>query len=131
MKLCLDGNFTDSERRGALFQGDLLLYSQRPALEALCNHAGGLIEETFGADPERAQFSMDVETFVAKAGPLKSRFTNDLSTKNLVRAVLEEAMALPTDKRPAYLDNKCVNDAELRREVDSLLRSHEQAGDER
>lgn len=90
MKICLDGNFTDRERRGALFQGDLLLYSQRPAMAALCRHAGCLIEEVFGEDPERAQFSMDVETFVAKAGPLKSRFTNDLSTKILVRAVLEE-----------------------------------------
>src|SRR5579871_3696043 len=90
MRLCLDGNFTDRERRAALFQGDLLLYSKRPAMSALCCHAGAMIEEVFGEDPERAQFEMDVETFVAKAGPLKSRFTNDLSTKLLVRAVLEE-----------------------------------------
>jgi serine/threonine protein kinase len=47
-----------------------------------------------------------------------------------VRAVLDEAIALPADKRPAYLDNKCPNDPELRAEVDSLLRSHEQAGQE-
>ena len=90
MRLCLDGNFTDSERREALFQGDLLLYSPRPAMAALCRHAACCIEETFGADPEHAQFAMEVETFAAKAGPLKSRFTNDPTTKNLVRAVLEE-----------------------------------------
>jgi eukaryotic-like serine/threonine-protein kinase len=47
-----------------------------------------------------------------------------------VRSVLDEAIDLPTDKRSAYLDNKCANDAELRTEVDSLLHSHEQAGQE-
>jgi serine/threonine protein kinase len=47
-----------------------------------------------------------------------------------VRAVLDEAIALPTDERPAYLDKSCTSDAELRAEVDSLLRSHEQAGNE-
>lgn len=45
-----------------------------------------------------------------------------------VRAVLDEAIALPEDQRSAYLTNKCANDAELRTEVDSLLRSHERAG---
>jgi hypothetical protein len=90
MKLCLDGKFSDRERRAALFQGDLLLYSPRPAMTTLCRHAACLIEDAFGEDPERAQFTMEVEAFVAKAGPLKSRFTNDPITKNLVRGVLEE-----------------------------------------
>ncbi|HSS95455.1 MAG TPA: serine/threonine-protein kinase [Terriglobales bacterium] len=47
-----------------------------------------------------------------------------------VRAVLDEAIAMPAEKRAAYLDNKCARDVELRSEVDSLLCSHEQAGDE-
>ena len=48
----------------------------------------------------------------------------------LVRAVLDEAIALPADKRSSYLDAKCANDIELRKEVDSLLHFHEQAGKE-
>ncbi len=47
-----------------------------------------------------------------------------------VRAVLDEAIALPADERPAYLGKTCENDTELRAEVDSLLRSHERAGNE-
>jgi len=47
-----------------------------------------------------------------------------------VRAVLDEAIALPAESRAAYLDNKCAGDAELHSEVNSLLRSHENAGDE-
>jgi len=47
-----------------------------------------------------------------------------------VRAVLEEAMGTPSERRTTYLDKKCAGDTELRSEVDSLLHSHEQAGDE-
>jgi len=47
-----------------------------------------------------------------------------------VRAVLDEAISLPADQRSTYLDDKCVNDAELRKEVESLLQSHDRAGHE-
>ena len=47
-----------------------------------------------------------------------------------VRAVLDEAISTRAAGRAAYLNKKCAGDAELRSEVDSLLRSHEQAGDE-
>jgi len=42
--------------------------------------------------------------------------------------VLEKALALNTDERGEYLDRACANDFELRREVESLLASHEEAG---
>jgi non-specific serine/threonine protein kinase/serine/threonine-protein kinase len=42
--------------------------------------------------------------------------------------VLEKALALDPQKRGEYLDALCANDSELRREVESLLDSHEQAG---
>jgi serine/threonine protein kinase len=45
-----------------------------------------------------------------------------------VREILDGAIALPTAERPAYLDRTCSQDEELRREVESLLGSHEQAG---
>jgi eukaryotic-like serine/threonine-protein kinase len=45
-----------------------------------------------------------------------------------VREILALAIALPADERQAYLDQACLDDAELRAEVESLLSSHEQAG---
>src|ERR1700722_2643177 len=42
--------------------------------------------------------------------------------------VLEKALALEITMREKYLDVACVNDLELRREVESLLDSHERAG---
>ena len=45
-----------------------------------------------------------------------------------VRDVLEAALPLPPAERGAFLAKACSNDQELRDEVESLLRSHEQAG---
>jgi hypothetical protein len=45
-----------------------------------------------------------------------------------VREILDQAIALPTDERPAYLDKVCSGDSALRSEVESLLRSHQDAG---
>lgn len=45
-----------------------------------------------------------------------------------IRAVLDKAIAVPTGDRAAFLDSSCAEDPELRAEVESLLRSHEDAG---
>ena len=45
-----------------------------------------------------------------------------------IRAVFEEAEALPASLRPAYLNQACDGDDQLRREVDSLLQAESQAG---
>lgn len=45
-----------------------------------------------------------------------------------IRAVFEEAEALPASLRRGFLDQACVGDDELRREVDSLFRAESQAG---
>jgi len=44
-----------------------------------------------------------------------------------VRPILESALELPAANRPAFLDTACT-DSSLRREVESLILSHEQAG---
>jgi len=50
-----------------------------------------MAEEAFShTDPREAQFNLSVEEFVNIIGPLKSRFTNHLRTKELVRNVLSE-----------------------------------------
>ena len=41
---------------------------------------------------------------------------------------LEEALRLPPDERPQYLDSACGSDRELRTDVESLIASHEAAG---
>ncbi len=45
-----------------------------------------------------------------------------------VRSILDRAIALPQSERSPYLDQNCADDRELRDEVESLLRSHEEAG---
>jgi serine/threonine protein kinase len=45
-----------------------------------------------------------------------------------VREVFDRAIASPDDGRTAVLDAACAGDSELRQEVESLLRSHQQAG---
>ena len=45
-----------------------------------------------------------------------------------VKQLLDEALAVECSERTALLDRACAGDKELRREVESLLASHEQAG---
>ncbi len=45
-----------------------------------------------------------------------------------VKEVLEKAVDLDERARPLYLDEACASDRDLRREVESLLTSHERAG---
>lgn len=47
-----------------------------------------------------------------------------------VREVLDKAIGISDSERPAFLDGACSGNAELRAEVESLLRSHQQAGNE-
>jgi len=45
-----------------------------------------------------------------------------------VRSILDGAIELPASERSPYLDRNCSDDPELRDEVESLLRSHVEAG---
>jgi predicted ATPase/serine/threonine protein kinase len=44
------------------------------------------------------------------------------------KEILEQALRLASQQRPAYLDSACRGDADLRREVESLIASYEEAG---
>jgi non-specific serine/threonine protein kinase/serine/threonine-protein kinase len=44
------------------------------------------------------------------------------------KQILEEALLLASERRPAYLNSACGADRELRAEVESLIASHEEAG---
>jgi hypothetical protein len=94
----LNHPFSDHERRDHLFSGDLLLCARGPATAALADYAIALIREAFDPYwPEKAQYEIPVEEFVRRAGPLKTRFTNDLRTKELIRDVLCEFGCDPND----------------------------------
>ena len=45
-----------------------------------------------------------------------------------IRRVFDQAIALPDEHRAAYIEKACSEDAELHREVESLLHANEQAG---
>lgn len=98
----LNRQISDDDRRASLFRGDFYLYSGLSGALALAAHAKDLIGETFGdTDPERAQFGLGVEEFVAKVGPLKSEFTNGQRSKELCRRF---ALDLGVDPERTYFD---------------------------
>ena len=87
----LNPEIHDSERRAALFRGEFLLYSCTPMTGALVNHAKKFIRDAFSnTSPQKAQYDMSVEQFIAKAAKLKTKFTNALETKEIIRDVLAE-----------------------------------------
>lgn len=48
---------------------------------------------------------------------------------NQVDEIFQAALDLPREKRPAYLKEACAGDADLQREVESLLSSHDRSAD--
>ncbi len=92
---------SDDNRRQLLFDGDFILYSKTTALENLVAFAATLIEETYGSQPETAQFGMDVTDFIKAASALKTKFTNHATTKELIKALLAETKC---DEKKTYFD---------------------------
>jgi hypothetical protein len=89
-------------RRERIFAGDFFLYTDVPESLAVVDWARALAVESFGDhDPQRAQFELDVEEFVRRVGPLKSRFTNDERTKTLTQALVR---AMGADPDETYFD---------------------------
>src|SRR2546429_2429668 len=81
----------DDIRRQHIFNGSIFLTSPLPSVASLCDFARSMLDEAFSqTDPREAQFNLAVEEFVSIIGPLKSKFTNHLHTKELVRNVLSE-----------------------------------------
>jgi len=89
-------------RRRLIFNGDLLLYTRNEATAALADYAIELaIQALAPLDPQHAQESLSVTEFIKQVGPLKTRFTNNQRTKELVRDVLA---AFGCDLDDTYFD---------------------------
>jgi hypothetical protein len=88
----LNPTFGDAERRRRLYEGDLVLLADRPAVRALAEFAYGMVGEAFAPhDPLVAQHEMPVERWVEIFAPLKPQFIHHPKTIGLVRDMVEEA----------------------------------------
>lgn len=97
-----DSAMSDDQRRAALFDGQLFVYSQRPAVARFAAFARELIENAFGPlDPLTAQYEMPVEAFAQTLGRLKPEFIHHPESKQHVRAILED---LGCDMDKTYFD---------------------------
>jgi len=98
----VDSSQSDSDRRAALYHGDLFLYSPRKASIALCEFAREMIQSAFGhRDPRTAQYEMPVEQYVSIVAPLKPAFIHHPESKRLIQEILRE---LGADLDATYLD---------------------------
>jgi hypothetical protein len=97
-----DAQVTDEVRRQRLFEGQLFVYSPRPASLAFIEFARTLIREAFAPhDPEKAQYHMSVEAYAEILGKLKPQFIHHPDSKRHLQALLDE---LGCDLPTTYFD---------------------------
>ena len=89
--IILNHRSSDLDRRGLLLGGDYLVQSASVATLALAAHAQTMIRDAFSPmNPELAQDGIEVAQFIERVAPLKTAFTNNLRTKELIRDILVE-----------------------------------------
>jgi len=87
----VEPSLTDDERRARLYAGDIVSYPPVEGFRALCDHGWSMVCDAFGSiDPRTAQFELPVEQFVDIISPLKTKFTHDAKSKQLITALLDE-----------------------------------------
>ena len=97
-----DSNMTDDERRPALYEGQLFVYSSLPSIRRFAEFARQMVEDAFAPlDPETAQHELSVERFAEILGELKPRFIHHEESKQHVRRILGE---LGCDLELTYFD---------------------------
>ena len=102
LRLNFNPHLNDDERRSAVFGGTLLFYTATAESLALTEYAQHLVREAFGGeDPEHAQEKLSVSAFIDIVGPLKTKFTNSPTTKDLLSAYLK---AMGVDAAETYFD---------------------------
>ena len=98
----IDSPVGDDERRRGIYDGQLFVYSSRPAVAAFREFARGLVEEAFAPlDPRTAQEHLPVAEFVAILAKLKPAFIHHPESKSHIRAILAEAGC---DPEKTYFD---------------------------
>jgi hypothetical protein len=99
----LNRQTSDDIRRARIFEGAVFLYSAPPESRQIVSWIRQLAAEAFKGvgDVRRAHEALDVKTFIARVGPLKSNFTNHAETKRLCQALIG---ALGADPDATYFD---------------------------
>lgn len=97
-----DTQMTDDERRAALFDGQLCVYSPTKCSLALIEFARNLIKKAFEPhDPEKAQFDMPVEEYAGLLTKLKPNFIHHPESKAYLQALLRD---MGCDLKKTYFD---------------------------
>lgn len=94
---------SDDDRRSRIFAGGLFLYSAPAESLRIIEWARSLIAESFDGvkDIRHAHDKFAVTEFVKRAGPLKSKFTNHATTKQLCQELIK---AVGSDPETTYFD---------------------------
>jgi len=97
-----DSRASDDERRLALYEGQLFVFSPRASVLDFVKFARSMIEESFGdLNPRTAQDQMDVERYAELLGKLKPMFIHHPESKRYLQAILED---LGCDLELTYFD---------------------------
>lgn len=97
-----DHDRPDDERRQALYNGDLFVYSPSPARKNLIALARGMLEEAFSPhDPRHADQHFDIEECARILGKLKPAFIHHPDCKTLLPQIVAE---LRGEQNKVYFD---------------------------
>jgi len=97
-----DSTMSDEERRAAVYDGQLFVFSAMPSVRRFVDFARQMIEAAFAPlDPETAQHEMSVERFAETLGVLKPRFIHHPESKEHLRNILQD---LGCDLTQTYFD---------------------------
>ena len=97
-----DWSGPEDVRRQRLYDGQLFVYSPRPSMLKLIDHARQMIEQAFAPlDPRKAQYHMPVEEYVRICTPLKPGFIHHPQTRQIMRDVVTE---YGCDLETTYID---------------------------
>ena len=97
-----DRECSDADRRTALYDGALFLYTPRASTAALCDFAREMVCDAFAPlDPEIAHRSIPVERYAQILAELKPAFIHHPESKRLIRELLVD---LGCDPERTYFD---------------------------
>jgi len=97
-----DRDCGDAERRAALYDGALFLFSPRASMAALCDFAREMVTDAFAPlDPETAHRSVPVERYAQILADLKPTFIHHAESKRLICELLAD---LGCDPERTYFD---------------------------
>ncbi len=79
----------DGQRREAIYDGDLIVFKDVPALLEFRNLTDAMIQDTLGtSEPEKAQFELDRDEYSSRVETLHKRFRADAGVKDSFLAAL-------------------------------------------